>query len=79
MQGLYQKIKVSSLSFKGEKSGRLRSIPLGWDGEVSRSYRAAPLYMSATAETPYPIDQEKKKISLLTESYLFQEEVIINY
>ncbi|MGD1713422.1 hypothetical protein [Dapis sp. BLCC M172] len=72
MQGLYPKIKVSSLSFKGEKSGRLRSIPLGWDGEVSRSCRAAPL-------TPYPIDQEKKKISLLTKSYLFQEEVIINY
>ncbi|MGD1807506.1 hypothetical protein ACP6PL_18995 [Dapis sp. BLCC M126] len=30
-------IKVESLSIHGEKSGCLRSSPLGWDGEVSRS------------------------------------------
>ncbi len=43
----YRKIKVSSLSIHGEKSGCLRSSPLGWDGEET---------------SPYPINQEKKKI-----------------
>ncbi len=32
INNFYLKIKVQSLSIHGEKTGRLRSMTLGWDG-----------------------------------------------
>ncbi len=49
-----------------QESGRLRSIPLGWDGEVA---------------SPYPIDQEKSALEFPYIQFRngFNLLVIINY